>query len=172
MASEIEEHYGQVDVVINNAGINTSPKHTPQSARQTLETNYRGTLHMCQTFMPFLAPKGRIVNISSVGSSLGIYSKAVQSRFRNPAMTLQELEDLAKEYEVVVERGREKEEGFGGRGQAYSVSKACVNALTGILAREDQKSGGDRRVNCCCPGWVDTDMGELVGKPTKSVGEY
>ena len=49
-------------------------------------------------------------------------------------------------------------------GNAYRVSKAFVNAATGILGRNHP----DVTVNSCCPGWVNTDMGRLVGSPTKS----
>ncbi|KAL1305812.1 hypothetical protein AAFC00_003974 [Neodothiora populina] len=163
------EDDGQVDVLINNAGVNTSPEHTPSSVQKTLDTNYRGTLNMCRTFLPFVSASsaGRIVNVSSVGSSLHIYSEQIASRFRNPDMTLAELEDMAREYQSAVER-KEEDDGWGGKGRAYSVSKACVNALTAILTREQQNSkGGQAQINACCPGWVNTDMGGLVGKPPK-----
>jgi NAD(P)-dependent dehydrogenase (short-subunit alcohol dehydrogenase family) len=44
---------------------------------------------------------------------------------------------------------------------AYSVSKAGVNALTEVLARELETTGNPRRIliNAVCPGWVRTDMG-------------
>ena len=49
-------------------------------------------------------------------------------------------------------------------GNAYRLSKAFVNAATAILARNHP----DVTMNSCCPGWVNTDMGRLVGSPTKS----
>lgn len=42
---------------------------------------------------------GRIVNISSVASYLGLYSKEIQERFRTTS-SLQDLEDLVADYEV------------------------------------------------------------------------
>lgn len=39
---------------------------------------------------------------------------------------------------------------------AYAVSKAALNALTVRLARE---AGTGVKVNCMCPGWVQTRMG-------------
>lgn len=39
---------------------------------------------------------------------------------------------------------------------AYRISKAALNAVTGILAAE---LGGAVAVNSVCPGWVRTDMG-------------
>ncbi|ERF74575.1 hypothetical protein EPUS_00705 [Endocarpon pusillum Z07020] len=50
----------------------------------------------------------------------------------------------------------------------YSVSKACINAMTAIMAREH----ADILVNACCPGWVSTEMGKQVGaQPPKSAIE-
>lgn len=54
---------------------------------------------MCTSFLQQLTPHGRIVNLSSVASSLKPYSADIQARFRN-ATSLQDLSDLAKEYEV------------------------------------------------------------------------
>jgi carbonyl reductase 1 len=49
----------------------------------------------------------------------------------------------------------------------YSVSKACINAMTAVLARENP----DVLINACCPGWVATDMGRQVGsRPPKTTG--
>ena len=55
---------------------------------------------MCKTFIPILSPKGRIVNLSSVSSTLKPYSEQIKQRFRNPNMTLQDLEQLSQEYQV------------------------------------------------------------------------
>jgi len=45
----------------------------------------------------------------------------------------------------------------GGGYAGYRVSKACLNALTRILA--DELKGAGILVNAACPGWVRTDMG-------------
>ena len=55
---------------------------------------------MCQTFIPLMSPKGRIVNLSSVASTLKPYSEQIRQRFRNPDMTIEDLEQLAQEFEV------------------------------------------------------------------------
>lgn len=54
---------------------------------------------MCRVFIPLMSRTGRIVNISSIGSILEIYSKEIQERFRT-ARSLQDLEDLVADYEV------------------------------------------------------------------------
>jgi NAD(P)-dependent dehydrogenase (short-subunit alcohol dehydrogenase family) len=52
---------------------------------------------------------------------------------------------------------------IGAGSPAYSVSKAALNALTGILAKELQGDG--ILVNAVSPGWVATDMGGPGGRP-------
>ena len=43
---------------------------------------------------------GRIVNVSSASGELGQFGKRLQMRFRDPVITLEDVEALAKEYEV------------------------------------------------------------------------
>lgn len=63
-----------------------------------------------------------------------------------------------------VASGSETSDGFVGTGRAYSFSKSCVNAFTRILARDHE----GLTINACCPGWVKTDMGLLVGRAPKT----
>ena len=55
---------------------------------------------MCQTFVPLLRKNGRIVNVSSTGSSLDGYSKDIQKRLWNPKMTLPNLDQMMNDYQV------------------------------------------------------------------------
>ena len=51
---------------------------------------------------------------------------------------------------------------------AYKISKSAQNAFTAVLARENP----DVAINACCPGWVSTDMGKMIGgRPPKSPGK-
>lgn len=55
---------------------------------------------MNRTFLPLVrASKGRIINLSSVGSQLKPYSDVIQSRFRS-VKSLEEVQALADEYVV------------------------------------------------------------------------
>jgi len=117
---------------------------------------------MCRTFLPLLSPNGRIVNLSSVGSVLKPYSETLQARFRNPKSTFPDLDTLAEEYLETIPKHAESAAGFGGTGRSYSVSKALLNAGSFILARDNP----EHLINCCCPGWIATDMGRLVGSRT------
>ena len=55
---------------------------------------------------------------------------------------------------------------MGGGYPSYRMSKACLNAVTRILA--DEVRGANILVNSVCPGWVRTDMG---GKDAESAVE-
>ncbi|MCJ1254646.1 hypothetical protein MMC24_002461 [Lignoscripta atroalba] len=161
LANSVKKDHGGCHVLINNAGINLEDQYSPDNVKKTLDTNYRGTLHMCQAFIPLLKKGGRIVNVSSVGSSLNQYSDEIKQRFRDPKMTLEDLEGMMTEYQRSVDEGAETKHGWPR--QAYSVSKACVNAITMVLARENP----GLIINACCPGWVSTDMGRVIGSPPK-----
>ncbi|KAL8699826.1 MAG: hypothetical protein Q9224_001244 [Gallowayella concinna] len=163
-AKTIQKDHTNVDVLINNAGVNLDLEYSPANAKTTLDINYRGTLNMCQTFIPLLSKNGRIVNVSSTASSLSGYSKEIQERFRDPKMTLQDLEQMMNEYQEAANNGTESRDGW--KSQAYGVTKAAENAMTAILARENP----GLIINACCPGWVDTDMGALMGRPPKTPG--
>ena len=55
---------------------------------------------MCHAFLPIMAKNGRIVNMSSVGSSLKPYSEAMRQRFRNPNASQEDLDQLAEDFLV------------------------------------------------------------------------
>jgi carbonyl reductase 1 len=125
---------------------------------------------MCQTFLPHLtSTHGRIVNLASIASQLKFYSPAIQSRFRS-ASTLSDLSSLCSDFQSAVSSSAEESSGFGPPPRAYSVSKALVRSLTSILARDNP----DVTINCCCPGWINTEMGNLVaskGRTAPKTGE-
>ncbi|KAK4503248.1 hypothetical protein PRZ48_006676 [Zasmidium cellare] len=168
---EVKQH-GDVNVLINNAGVNLDDHYSAETAKQTLDVNYRGTVEMCKTFMPYLSKSGRIVNLSSIASTLKLYDSPIQERLRN-ATRLSQLDELAQEFEDAVKAENESKAGFGQPGRAYSFSKALLRAATGILAQEDRDANAqsDVLINCCCPGWVSTDMGKLVGRAPKKPEE-
>jgi len=120
---------------------------------------------MCQIFIPLLSKSGRIVNVSSTASQLKAYSPELQARFRDSNNTVETLDAIAENYLASVASKTESHSGFSGPGRSYSVSKALVNAMTALLSRGHP----GLTINCCCPGWVATDMGQLVGsRPPKT----
>ncbi len=139
VARHIEERYGRLDVLVNNAGaefekadfatdFNTT-SHCPIDAlRNTLDTNFFAAVSLTQTLLPLIrkAPSGRIVNVSSILGSLTLHSDP-------------------------------KSEIYNKKAFAYDTSKTALNAFTVHLAHELRNT--KIKVNSAHPGWVNTDMG-------------
>ncbi|KAL2018285.1 hypothetical protein VTK56DRAFT_989 [Thermocarpiscus australiensis] len=167
LTSRVAKEQAVVDVLINNAGVYYYRERISDAERaETLETNYRGTLRMCQAFLPLLRnPGGRIVNVSSQAGRLRWLAPHLRPRFLAQDLTLEQLDALVREYDAAASRGEEVEAGWPP--MAYSVSKAALNAFTRILAREHP----GLLINSCCPGWVATDLGAQAGPPPKTPEE-
>ncbi len=132
----LETRFGQLDVLVNNAGIiqgeslggNSVLDVQPDDVRATLETNFIGALRLTQVLLPLLrkSPAGRIVNVSSILSSLTLHA--------DPASVVGHSKPIA-----------------------YNASKAALNMLTLHLA--DALRDTSIKVNSAHPGWVKTDLG-------------
>jgi NAD(P)-dependent dehydrogenase (short-subunit alcohol dehydrogenase family) len=133
-ARQVEHEHGQVDILINNAGI--LPEATAADAgpldldlfRRTFETNVFGAVAVTKAFLPLLrkSDSGRIVNVSSTMGSLSDQS-----------------DPSSQYYDVIV--------------PAYQMSKAALNGLTVALSKTLTDTA--IKVNSICPGWVQTDLG-------------
>src|SRR6266498_2851267 len=88
-ANQVEERFGHLDVLINNAGITGSGQVSPEDAydqvpssvdvdmvRAVFETNVFGVIAVTNAMLPLLrrSPAPRIVNLSSHAASLTITS--------------------------------------------------------------------------------------------------
>jgi NAD(P)-dependent dehydrogenase (short-subunit alcohol dehydrogenase family) len=145
-AKQVEERFGHLDVLINNAGITGSGQVSPEDAhdqvpstvdldmvRDVFETNVFGVIAVTNAMLPLLrrSPAPRIVNVSSHAASLGIGS--------DPNGALAGLLPSA----------------------AYSPSKTALNALTVQYANELREDG--ILVNAVAPGYVATDSNNHKG---------
>jgi 3-oxoacyl-[acyl-carrier protein] reductase len=82
LAEFVEDKYGKLDVLINNAGITTPVKHddleglTDEWIDKIMQTNVRGTFAMIRAMQTCLekSEEALIVNISSVAATSGIGS--------------------------------------------------------------------------------------------------
>ncbi|WP_434451931.1 SDR family oxidoreductase [Lentzea sp. E54] len=140
-ASLVEERFGRLDVLVNNAGIAgawpTAPSTaTPEGLREVLETNVVGVVRVTNAMLPLLrrSARPRIVNQSSHLSSL----------------TLQTTPDAE----------------FGDPDGVYTPSKAFLNALTLQYAKEL----AGIKVNGACPGYVATEFNDFQGHETPANG--
>lgn len=90
-AAEIQQKFGQLDILINNAGVSDAglPDVTPEKFRSVYETNVFGPFALTRALLPLLkaSPAGRIVNQSSVLGSLSSISKGQGGTFTSPAYT-------------------------------------------------------------------------------------
>ncbi|KAH6643604.1 hypothetical protein C7974DRAFT_381848 [Boeremia exigua] len=163
----LEEH-GAVDILVNNGAVSHHRHETTDLAAQTVRTNYGGTRDMCRAFLaqPNIRPGARIVNVTSGHNRLQNYGPDPQNLFRE-AKTLDSLDAIAEAYLSAVRRGSDAQAqaGWGTGARSYKVSKALINALTIVLAQQYPHV----LVNCGCPGWTDTVMGnEADGTPPKT----
>ncbi|MFI9818308.1 SDR family oxidoreductase [Saccharothrix variisporea] len=152
-AKWVEERFGHLDVLVNNAAITGSGQVSPLAAldqvpstvdvdmvRRVFETNVFGVITVTNALLPLLrrSPAPRVVNLSSAAGSLSIAA--------DPDGPLAGLPASA----------------------AYTPSKAALNALTVQYANELRKEGV--LVNLADPGYVDTDINDHNGHLTPAQG--
>ncbi len=134
-AAFLNEKFGRLDILINNAGISADglgagkvSLTTRDSIQRTFETNFYAPVALTQTLLPLLqkSDAARIVNMSSILGS--------QTLHADPKSPIYDFKSLS-----------------------YDASKAALNSFTIHLAHElkDTKI----KVNSAHPGWVKTDMG-------------
>jgi NAD(P)-dependent dehydrogenase (short-subunit alcohol dehydrogenase family) len=87
------KQFGQVDILVNAAGRTkkTPTKDVPeQEWNDIMETNLTGMLRCCQSFYEPLAAnkRGRIINIASLSSFVGLYQVAAYSASKAAVLSL------------------------------------------------------------------------------------
>ena len=127
--------------LVNNAGI-----YRGESFSQILTVNFFGSLRLTDALVPHLA---RGANVVMVSSGLGALSSV-------PAGVREVLGEPAPDRAALIAT-MEKLVAKGSGGDAYAISKAGVNALARMYARELASKGV--RVNAVSPGWCRTEMG-------------
>jgi len=156
-AETVKSKFGGVDILINNAGIAWKGDAFDENvATTTLRTNYYGVLHMFDSFMPLMRDNGRVVTVSSsVGArTLKNIAAPLQAAFIDPKLTVPKLTALVEQFKTAVKNNTWQADGWPK--STYGVSKAAVSMHTRIMARDNPRK--DVLINCCCPGWVRTDM--------------
>ena len=161
-ASRMEENFGKIDCLVNNAAIafkNADPTPFAQQTKPTLDVNFRGTVHLTDTLLPLLK-KGsdpRIVTVASMAGRLSQVSPSLQVRFSSSQLTFPELHEIINKFESATADGSHLKLGYSNTN--YGMSKLAIIAATKIWARENPGIA----INCCCPGYCRTDMTSLKG---------
>lgn len=132
LAARLRREFGRADILVNNAGVLLEP---------------RG----------FAAPEG--------ASVLAVDPEVVAATFAcnalAPLRLIQAIAPLMRDNGwgriVNVSSGMGQLADMGGSWPGYRMSKAALNALTRLTARELEGSG--IKVNAVCPGWCRTEMG-------------
>src|SRR5262245_8885797 len=132
-AAHVGREAGRLDVLVNNAGVLLDERETALTATlDAARATFETNLFGPWAVTQAFAPllrRGRSARVVNVSSTAG------------------SLQDLAASHPGGDDFGP----------PAYCASKAALNALTILQARALE---GDRvLVNCCCPGWVKSDMG-------------
>jgi len=158
-ADFIQQRYGGLDILINNAAIYERPdlKNFHEQAKRIMKTNYWGTKNVIDAFFHKPKPNARMINITSNlahvkekhTDEVEALKKQTRDRFAT-ANNVFELNGLVLQFEEDVSKGRCKEEGWPEC--AFSVSKMAVNAFTRILQKDfDKKDRNDVVINAVYP---------------------
>lgn len=146
LAASVSAEFGRLDVLVNNAGVNTLTFHpmdhlptpteeTVDDMRNVYDVNVFAVVRMMNAFLPLLARSDapRVVNVTSKRGSLG-------------------------------------EEGawVGQPSMVYSSSKTALNALTVHYARAFADT--PMKINGAAPGHVATDFNDFRGTRTPDQG--
>jgi len=172
-ASHLKTNHGGLDVLVNNAGIAYKRDSTApfdEQARVTMDTNFFGTLRVCEALVPLVRDGGRVVHVSSqVGHmAFGKLAPDLQNQFDSKNLTKNDLVSLITSF--VAEAQTDSHLAKGWPNTAYGVSKIGVTALAGVQQREYDRvhPGNDVIFSACCPGFCDTDMTSHKGpRPAK-----
>ncbi|ABS66305.1 short-chain dehydrogenase/reductase SDR [Xanthobacter versatilis] len=138
LAHFIENEYGRLDALVNNAGIGLDydpSLSVVERIQKTLDVNVVGALRLTEAMVPLLAKstRPRIVNVSSELSSFGLRADPdwAYRDFRLPT---------------------------------YAASKAALNSLTLSYAQQLKDKGF--KVNAICPGYTATEATNFAGTRT------
>jgi NAD(P)-dependent dehydrogenase (short-subunit alcohol dehydrogenase family) len=77
LVNRVIDRYSQIDILINNAGMNFPPKplvdFPEEEWQRVIDTNLKGTFFCCKAVCPHMMKrkKGRVINIASIAGSVG-----------------------------------------------------------------------------------------------------
>lgn len=169
-SKKMEQEFGKVDVLVNNAGFaykGSDPTPFKGQTRKTLDINYFGLVDFTEKMLPILR-KGndpRLVNVASMAGRLSQVSQELQEKVTDESLTIEQLNAFITKFHDDVQGGVHRENGWSNTN--YGMSKLGVIAATRIWARQEK---GKIKVNSCCPGYCATDMSSHRGTRSANDG--
>ena len=169
-AEEVATKFGRTPnplyAIVNNAGIGNSML----GLNKVLQVNTFGPKRVCDAFLPLLNPSiGRVVNVTSASGPLYLAGSSNETKklLTNPDVSWTEIEKFMSE---CLKLESERTTDWGGDWSAYGISKACTNAYSIYLA----KNNPNLTINACTPGFIETDLtrplAESNGKTPAEMG--
>jgi NAD(P)-dependent dehydrogenase (short-subunit alcohol dehydrogenase family) len=164
----------QIDIIINNAGISNNKEIsecTAEDFARQYNVNVRGPLFLVQAAQPYLPQdrSGRIVNISSVSSSLGYISQSVYggTKAALEAMTRTWSRELAENATVnAVNPGPVATDMYGGTSEIFQRRNKPFIENTPLAAPREEVDGKEwvdrREKEGGRPAW-DHEIAGVVG---------
>lgn len=79
LMQQIQEHFGALDLLINNAAIlrdRTLKNLSDEDWDAVMETNLSAVFRVCQSALPLIRDGGRIVNLASISAVIGFFGQA------------------------------------------------------------------------------------------------
>ncbi|KAI4864442.1 NAD(P)-binding protein [Hypoxylon rubiginosum] len=70
----------RIDILVNNAGVGVAGEtleHTPDVIDRIFDINVKGPIYVAQAVVPHMPPGGRIINITSTASKVGMHDMPV-----------------------------------------------------------------------------------------------
>ncbi|EME31231.1 carbonyl reductase (NADPH) [Galdieria sulphuraria] len=154
-ANWLKDRFQGLDILVNNAGMAyRGDAFGYEVAKDTVDCNYFGTLHVIEKLSPLLREGARVVNVSSRAGKFSRLSPQLRNAMFRRDLTIPELSAMMNDFIQSVKEGTWEQKGWPK--QTYAVSKMGVTIMTRILAREEKRP--NILYNACCPGYVRTDM--------------
>ena len=161
MVEAVREHFGTIDVLVNNAGvIEVGPVETMTMAdfEEALDINLRGPLHTMLAVVPEMRQRGegRIVNIASIGGKIAMPHLApyAMSKFALVGLSKAMRVELAKDGVIVttvcpglMRTGRPRNATFKGRHRAEYAWFSISDSLPLLTANAERAA---RRIISAC----------------------
>ncbi len=170
LAEQVQNRFGQVDVLINNAGYCLTGAFrdtTPAQWQQIFNTNLWGYVQMIQVFLPMMQARqqGVIINVGSIGGKvpLPLMSAYCASKFAVSGLTAALRWELAPQIQVsVVHPGvvrsdfLNRAEFAGDPGQQAELKQRLQSALNSWMATDPET------VAAAIVSAIETNPGEVV----------